>query len=233
LINLDGQKALVTGGTRGIGLTISKTLAQCGADVLPIYKSDHWSAQDSGFSNAIAADLTTLRGIATVKRAAKDLDIFVHCAGINIPGPLEDIEYSDIDKVLNTNLRASVALSKALKCRLGTMGSIIYISSVSGVVGPISAPYAAAKSGLFGLTATLARSWAKDVIRVNCVAPGYIESPMAKAGARHPLVQEMIDSIPLKRLGVAQEVANVVVFLASDAASYVTGQVWHVNGGLR
>lgn len=237
MINLSNKRALVTGGTKGIGLAISLALREAGAKVLPVYKNDWQAAQRSGFNRFFGADLSTVQGVSRLLTEIETyfpdgFDIFVHCAGINIPGKIEDVSIDNIDEVLRANLWSAVVLCKALKSYLCPGASIVLIGSVSASVGPVSVHYAASKAGLEGLTKSLARAWGADGVRVNCVAPGYIESPMASAGARHPLVQQLIDTIPLERLGKAEEVGGMVAFLASDLASYITGQVIHVNGGL-
>ncbi len=253
-----GRAAFVTGGTRGIGAAICRSLATQGADVAAGYSGNHEAAQR--FAEVFAADfpdrsLTLHRGdissaddcrrtVAEVIAQHGRLDVLVNNAGITADRSVLKMLDDEWRKVIDVNLSGAFYLSQAaLKHMLerGT-GRIVMISSVIGETGNIGqSNYAAAKSGLFGLTKTLARESALQQhragrvggvgITVNTVTPGFIATEMLDSVPEHVL-DGIRARIPLGRLGEPDEIARVVHFLAADASSYITGQVWGVNGGL-
>jgi len=244
---LQGKVALVTGGSRGIGRAISLALATAGATVALTYREQRQAADEvvecievaGGRGLAIQADVrdrsAVRAGIAAIETAFGGLDILVNNAGINRPTDLDQISDDDWDEVLAINLKGPFICIQevlpALRRRGG--GSIVNISSVSGQYGgPRTAHYAASKAGLISLGQVAARFGAADHIRCNTVAAGMIASEMAASGLQAPAVREVMESILLARAGTPEEVAQVVVFLVSEASSYITAQTINVNGGL-
>ncbi len=241
-IDLSGQTALVTGSTRGIGLAIARALHQAGAAVA-IHGRDAERARavaaDLGERAAgVAADVADAAqveaAIAQAEAALGPIGILVNNAGLTRDNLLIRQSDEEWDAVLDANLKGAFhtmrALARGMMKRRG--GRIINITSVVGLTGNKGqANYAASKAGLIGLTKAVAKEYASRNILVNCVAPGYIETDMtaalpAEAGAA------LLVAIPLGRLGQAEEVAGAVVFLASDLARYITGQVLVVDGGM-
>jgi 3-oxoacyl-[acyl-carrier protein] reductase len=243
---LAGKVAVVTGGSRGIGLAIASWLAEHGASVVV-------SARDADRLQAAVKELEAhgapVLGVAAdaAKREDADrlvevtrerfarLDILVNNAGITRDGLLIRMKDDDWDRVMEVNLRGAFLMTRAASkamVRLKAGGRILNIASTAGAMGNAGqANYSAAKAGLIGLTKACARELAHWGILVNAVAPGLIETDMATAmpaEARDALLAQ----VPLKRIGTAREVAEMVGFLAGDGAAYVTGQVFHVNGGL-
>jgi 3-oxoacyl-[acyl-carrier protein] reductase len=244
---LQDKVALVTGGSRGIGRAICLALARAGAAVALTYVERQVTAQQAvdeitqagGRALAMQADVrdreAVRAAIARTEATLGGLDILVNNAGTNIPADLDQISDADWDTVLSINLKGPFICTQealpALRRRGG--GSIVNISSVSGQYGgPRSAHYAASKAGLISLGQVTARFGARDHIRCNSIAPGLIESEMAAAGLQSPAVNQAAQGILLRRLGTPGEVAEAVVFLASDASRYITGQTINVNGGL-
>jgi 3-oxoacyl-[acyl-carrier protein] reductase len=245
--SLAGKNAVVTGASRGIGRAIALGLAEAGADVAFTYRERATEAE--GVAHEIAAlgrrafplrmDVTDR---ASVEAAAKDasgllgaIDILVNNAGVNRPTDFDRIEDADWDFVLATNLKGPFVCAQVFLPLLAQSGhgSIIHIGSVSGQYGgPRTAHYAASKAGLISLGQVIARFGAQHGVRSNTVAAGLIASDMADAGMASPAVQKASENILLKRFGYAREVSDAVVFLASDAASYITAQTINVNGGL-
>lgn len=244
---LRGKVAFVTGGSRGIGRAISLALARAGAALALTYMEQRDAAQAvadeilavGNQAIALQMDVRNRLSVRAALQAAEGafggLDILVNNAGINKPCDFDEITDDDWDEVLAVNLKGAFICAQealpALQRRGG--GSIINIGSVSGQYGgPRTAHYAASKAGLISLGQVIARFGAPHNIRCNTVAPGMIESEMAAVGMATESMRKLTERILLGRLGTADEVAQAVVFLASDASSYVTGQTLNVNGGL-
>ncbi|HEY1372455.1 MAG TPA: 3-oxoacyl-[acyl-carrier-protein] reductase [Candidatus Binatia bacterium] len=243
---LQGQVALVTGASRGIGRAIALDLARLGAHVVVNYATNASAAQETlkeigaaGGSGELAPfDVSDERGVDSgVKKVVdqhKKIDIVVNNAGVTSDNLLVRLKAEDWDRVLGINLKGTVHCTKAV-CR-GMLreryGRIINITSVVGQTGNAGqSVYAASKAGIIGFTRAMARELGSRGITVNAVAPGYIETEMTEK-LPEDLKQEFLRSIPLGRFGSGAEVAAVVSFLASPAAGYITGQVIGVNGGL-
>jgi 3-oxoacyl-[acyl-carrier protein] reductase len=244
MFTLDGKVALVTGASRGIGRAIATRLAQQGATVIAAARGDHARACAGDLNaaghkaEALSLDVTDAASVEAVpgdivKRHGR-LDIVVSNAGITRDQLLMRMKREDWDAVMATNLTATFALAQAamrpmLKQR---GGRIIAVSSVVGQMGNAGQTnYAASKAGLIGFAKALAREVASRAITVNVVSPGMIDTDMTKAitdGAKVDWTQQ----IPLGRLGTVDDVASAVCFLASDEASYITGHVLAVNGGM-
>lgn len=241
-VDLTGRNALVTGSTRGIGLAIARALSESGARVAV-------SGRDQGKADEVAVGLSpNAKGFATdisnpaaaaslveqVEAAFGGLDILVNNAGVTRDNIMLRLKDDDWNAVLDANLRGAFATIRA--ATRGMMkrrwGRIINISSVVGLVGNRGQTnYAASKAGLIGLTKAVAKEFASRNVLANVVAPGFIETDMTAAlpsDARSALTAQ----IPLERLGTPADVANAVVFLASEQASYITGQVIVVDGGM-
>ena len=245
-ISLKDKVALVTGASRGIGRSIATTLAGAGALVVINYKSNAAAAEEvaseiaaaEGRAAAIQADIGDS---AEVERLFKELldrygkiDILVNNAGITRDMLLLRMKEEDFDAVLQTNLRGVYLCTKAALRPMtrARSGRIINITSVVGLMGNAGqANYAAAKAGVIGFTKAAAREIASRNITVNAVAPGYIETELTDV-LSETVRQAILENIPLGRLGQPQDVANLVCFLASDAAGYITGQTLTVDGGM-
>ncbi|MEY3953945.1 MAG: dehydrogenase with different specificity related to short-chain alcohol dehydrogenase [Pseudomonadota bacterium] len=242
--SLQGQVALVTGATRGIGAAIAQALAIQGAQVVGTATSDEGAAKISSALSAypgckgVRLDVTDKAAAeALVDQLVSDhgrLDVLVNNAGITRDMLAMRLKDDDWDAVLNTNLKAVFQLSRAVikPMMKQRQGRIISITSVVGASGnPGQANYAAAKAGLAGMTRSLARELGSRGITVNCVAPGFIATDMTAALSEEQQ-QALKTQIPLGRLGQPEDIAALVAFLAGSQASYITGQEFHVNGGM-
>ena len=242
--SLQGRVAIVTGASRGIGRSIAEALAARGARVVAAARGDHAAAvveairAAGGTAEAVTVDVTdpdqVMAAVAGVLDRHGRIDVLVNNAGITRDQLLLRMKREDWDAVLATNLSAAFACSQAvIKPMMKQRGGrIINITSVVGQAGNAGqSNYAASKAGLIGLTKALAIEVASRNITVNAVAPGLIETDMTRA-VSEAAQQDWAARIPLKRLGTPGEVASAVAFLASDEASYITGHVLAVNGGM-
>ena len=245
-MQLEGKVALVTGGSRGIGRAIALKLAAEGADVV-INFAGNVAAAEATVSEIkalgrralmIQADVASGEACtAMVESVIKEMgkiDILVNNAGITRDGLLMRMKDADWDAVLNTNLKCVYNCTKAvikymMKAR---SGRIVNISSVVGLIGNAGqANYAAAKAGILGFTKSVAKEVASRGITVNAIAPGFIKTDMTST-LPEKVVDQMLASIPLARMGEAEDIAKAAAFLVSDEAAYITGQTLHVDGGM-
>jgi len=242
----DQRVAVVTGGARGIGWAITQALAAAGAHVAAGYHHDRGAAEklqdeitQAGGSVSIhegnvGEPADCQRFVDDVLAAQGRIDFLVNNAGVTVDKTVRKMSIDDWHAVLRINLSGPFYMTKAVLDHMLERGSgrIINISSVIGQTGSIGqANYAASKSGLFGFSQSLALEMARKGITVNCVAPGYIETDMVAAVPKEVL-DKIAETIPIGRLGQAEEVARVVKFLLEDGSSYITGAVYTVNGGL-
>jgi acetoacetyl-CoA reductase len=241
---MKGQVALVTGGIRGIGLAICERLMNRGVRVAAGYSSNRDAARqfcdkyaDHGVTihqGNIGRNEDCERVIAEVLEQHGQLDILVNNAGVTVDKTMRKMTPEEWDKVIHINLSGAFYLSRAILQHMldRGYGRIVNISSVIGSSGAFGqANYASAKSGLFGLTMSMALETASKGITVNTVTPGYISTDMT-AGVPGNVMDKLIARIPVGRLGEPNEVARVVEFLADPESGYITGQVYPVNGGL-
>ncbi len=249
IADVRGKAALVIGGTRGIGRAIVERFAESGAEVC-------LTGRDGGKASGLAASLAETYG-QPISGAALDVTdraqvrevverftprrdepaILVYNAGVSpVYAPAEKIEEVDWDTIVATNLTGAFLSSQAFARRLiagGMSGSIVFIGSVNSIVGDARlAAYTASKSGLAGMAKTMALDWARHDIRVNVVAPGYVATDLtAGLQQNEKLLTSLMNNTPLNRLAEPAEIAALVVFLASDSASYATGGIYPVDGG--
>jgi 3-oxoacyl-[acyl-carrier protein] reductase len=245
-VSLEGKVALVTGGSRGIGRAIALELAERGADVGINYAGNEAAAaqvvkevENMGRKAlAIQADVSNPSAVDEMFKKVLDvfgrIDILVNNAGITRDNLLMRMKEEDWDQVIDINLKGAFLCTKAvlrqmMRQKAGRIINITSISSVAGTAG--QANYASSKAGLIALTKTTAREVASRGITVNAVAPGFIQTEMTDVlGEEYK--QQLLEQIPLGRIGDPKDVARLVGFLASDDAAYITGQTIHVNGGM-
>ncbi len=244
-VKLTDQVAIVTGASRGIGKSIALVLAASGAKVACVARSVDKLTETAeairaagGTAEVFECDVSSSASVEQVIEAVTTkwdrLDILVNNAGITRDTLIPRMSDADWDDVINTNLRGTFLFTRAatLKMMQRRYGRIINISSVSGLTGnPGQSNYGASKAGMIGMTRTVAKELAGRKVTVNAIAPGFIESEMT-AALGPGILDEVKKRIPAKRMGRAEEIAYAVLFLASDAASYITGQVLTVDGGL-
>lgn len=243
---LTGKTAIVTGGSRGIGRAVSLLLAREGANVAIVYAGNTAAAEETkqqaealgAAASVFQCDVADEQAVADMVKAVKtqfgSVDILVNNAGITRDGLLMRMKEADWQAVLDTNLTGVYHCTKAVSKLMmkQRQGAVINLSSVVGETGNAGqANYAAAKAGIIGFTKAVAKELASRNIRVNAVAPGYVETDMT-AGLPDSAKEDMLRSIPLGRPATADDVAQAVLFLASDQAKYITGQVLNVDGGM-
>jgi len=242
MFDLKGRKALITGASGGIGEAIARSLHAQGA-VVGLHGTNVEKLQALGKSLGdrnylFAADLADRDGLKDLAQKAEKqmdgVDILVNNAGITRDGLFVRMSDKDWDDVLAVNLTAAFLLTRELTHPMmrRRFGRVINITSIVGVIGnPGQTNYCATKAGLIGFSKSLAQEIAARNVTVNCIAPGFIESAMTEK-LNDKQKDTIMASIPMKRMGTANEVASAAVYLASDEASYVTGQTLHINGGM-
>ncbi len=244
---LDGKRALITGGSRGIGLGIAHSFAQAGAETVLAARGTETLqsaaiavGQHGPRSVGISLDLTDVDQIGTVFENITDqhgpIDILINNAGINRRGPAEDLSLDDWQKTIDVNLTAVFVLSQAFaKQRIASKcpGRIINLASLmSTQTRPGVSAYTASKGGIKQLTQSLAVDWAPHQILVNAIGPGYIQTPLTQPLQDDPEFDAWVKQrCPLGRWGTPQDIGRAAVFLASEAASFITGQTIYVDGG--
>lgn len=245
--DLTGKVAIVTGGSKGIGLGIAEAFARVGADVIIVSRNLAEGEQAAKEiqalgrkSMAISCDVSSVSSVDNMVQAAIEafgkIDILVNNAGMNIRKLAVDVQEEDWDKVIGTDLKGVFLVAQRVgkeMIRQKSGGKVINVASVMGVIGmPWLAAYCSSKGGVVQLTKVLALEWAQYNINVNCLAPAYIRTPMTEGWLNDETrLKPILDSTPLRRIGTLEEVAGPAVFLASDWSNYVTGHTLLVDGG--
>jgi NAD(P)-dependent dehydrogenase (short-subunit alcohol dehydrogenase family) len=244
---LDGRVALVTGGARGLGLTMATALAEAGADIA-ISGRSRGSCEEAATSiatstgrraSAFEADVTSAADVeklaADVESALGKIDILINNAGINIRGPLQDLSEADWDAVVDTNLKGPWLCARAIGPKMVERGwgRVINIGSILSVIAmPGRTPYASSKAGVVGMTRVLALEWAGTGVTANAICPGVFGTELNRPLMNDPVkYKEFVAQIPMGRWGEVHELAGTAVYLASDASSYMTGSSLFVDGG--
>lgn len=244
---LKGKVALITGSVRGIGKAVSLCFAKAGAHIILNYTSEK-SGEEAGKlvaqieslgvkAIAVKADVSKSEEAKLLIQTALDnfgkLDVLVNNAGITKDMLLLRMTEKEFDQVIDVNLKGTFNCTKeASRVMMKTGGSIINLTSVVGLSGNVGqSNYAASKAGVIGFTKSVAKEFAGKNLRINAIAPGFIQTDMTDV-LKDKVKEEIIRNIPMKRFGIGDEVANVALFLASDLSSYVTGEVIRVDGGM-
>jgi NAD(P)-dependent dehydrogenase (short-subunit alcohol dehydrogenase family) len=244
---LDGKVALVTGGARGLGLTMATALAEAGADIAISGRNraacDEAVAQITKATGrraaAFEADVTKGSDVeklaADIEASLGKIDILINNAGINIRGPIQDLSEADWDAVIDTNLKGPWLCARVIGPQMAARGwgRVINMGSILAVIAmPGRTPYASSKAGIVGMTKVLALEWAGTGVTVNAICPGVFGTEMNQPLMKDPVkYKEFVAQIPMGRWGEVHELAGAAVYLASDASSYMTGSALFVDGG--
>src|SRR5688572_1355163 len=247
LFRVDGRRALVTGGSKGLGKVIATALAEAGADVAIAARNEaeataaavEIASATSRVVRAFSADVSRAEDVARLigdaESAIGPIDILVNNAGNNIRGNAHELSEADWDTVLDLNLKSPFMLARRVGPKMAERGwgRIINMGSILSAIGvPGRAPYASSKAGILGLTRVLALEYATKGVTVNAICPGPFATDMNRPLLDDPVkYQAFVAKIPMGRWGELHEIAGAAVFLASDAASYVTGSAMYVDGG--
>ncbi|MCD6556942.1 MAG: SDR family oxidoreductase [Bacteroidales bacterium] len=244
--SLQNKKVLITGATKGIGAAIVKEFADLGAELIIIARNkDKLNTMVNEYSekgikiSGVAADVSKRNDykeiLEGINNERGELDIFVNNVGTNIRKSAENYSFEDYDFIMNTNLRSAFELSRLLYpfLKKSEQGNIVFISSVAGQIHlKTGAVYAMTKAAINQLTKNLAVEWAGDKIRVNAVAPWYINTPLAETVLKNSDYEKsVLDRTPMNKIGEPEDVAAAVAFLCMPASAYITGQVISVDGG--
>ncbi|MFO0013517.1 MAG: SDR family NAD(P)-dependent oxidoreductase [Planctomycetota bacterium] len=244
---LDGRFALITGGSRGLGRVFAETLAQAGASIVIVSRDEERCrsvAQELeqcfkrpmyAFGCDVAREDQVNALFRAVDSSVPHVDILINSAGLNRRNPIADLQVEDWDDVVDANLKAPFLMARKFGPPMAERGwgRIIHLGSILSAIGiPGRTPYAASKAGLLGLTRTLALEWATRNVTVNALCPGPFKTDMNLELTRDPVrFQEFVQKIPMGRWGELTELTGPILFLASEASSYMTGQTLFIDGG--
>lgn len=245
---LDGKRALVTGASRGIGRGLAIGLAEAGADVVLLGRAEDALAETAQLvkqarsdSNVdrVVCDIRDTEAVSAMVAAVtghRPIDVLVNNAGLNIRTPAAEVTETEWQTIIDTDLKGAFFVAQQVGRQMVERGagSIVNVSSVGGHVAlRTGVVYAAAKAGVIQMTKVLAMEWGRHNVRVNCIAPWYFRTPLTEKLLDNPEYhQEIVDRTPLRRVGNVSELVGPTVFLASDAAGYVTGHTLFVDGGM-
>lgn len=235
--NFKNKKVLITGGTRGIGLEIAKAFEKLNAKVILTGTKDTFTSKEFNYSYEklfISEKYDWKNQVSSIIDKYNGFDICINNAGINKINRIEDTDYKDLENIIRTNLTAPIYISSLVSKRMieNKKGSIINIGSIFGTVSKMGrSPYTATKSGIIGVTKTMAIDLAEHNILVNCVSPGFVDTELTRKVLGEEQIKIMSEKIPMKRLANTKDITPIILFLCSEFNTYITGQNITVDGG--